>query len=503
MQDNDHSIIFINSLQSPNLPKYPYEFNYAQYLANQQVYHTGFINDYDFFLLPRESTFLEQLSRVRNKIVEIIYTNISDPASANLIAAMLLGYKDAMDAEIIKDFQQAGVVHLLALSGLHVGIIYGGIYLLLSFIIPFKYRNKITIPLALITLWLYTLMVGAMPSVVRAAIMLTLLQIGVLFNRPVNNYNSLATAALFILIANPLQLYSLGFQLSFTAVLGIFFFNAPLMNICKTNKKWLKWVIGSLSVTMAAQLGTLPLTIYYFHQFPTYFLIANLIAVPMASILIYIGFFAIILSFIPFVGLLIKKIFALLVKLFILFIRFISDLPYSTLSNIYIDPLSAFLIGIIIILIVLQIYYKNIKIYPSLIITVILFGINYNLSIAKRIRENPSFEILNNKYAVIGQKEQEKFHYLIIKPDSAQLPDINTKIDMFCNYYYCKNNNSYDLQDKVKSSAFYLNNPVIANKDQTFVVGDKKEILHWKELTKLPYIEIGWYRLRYYDIIDE
>ena len=260
-----------------------------------------------FFFYLEKVTFLEQLSRVRNKIVEIIYTNISDPASANLIAAMLLGYKDAMDAEIIKDFQQAGVVHLLALSGLHVGIIYGGIYLLLSFIIPFKYRNKITIPLALITLWLYTLMVGAMPSVVRAAIMLTLLQIGVLFNRPVNNYNSLATAALFILIANPLQLYSLGFQLSFTAVLGIFFFNAPLMNICKTNKKWLKWVIGSLSVTMAAQLGTLPLTIYYFHQFPTYFLIANLIAVPMASILIYIGFFAIILSFIPFVGLLIKK----------------------------------------------------------------------------------------------------------------------------------------------------------------------------------------------------
>lgn len=132
-----------------------------------------------FFFYPEKAYIFRTTLSIRNKIVEIIYTNISDPASANLIAAMLLGYKDAMDAEIIKDFQQAGVVSISSIRTI-LGIIYGGIYLLLSFIIPFKYRNKITIPLALITLWLYTLMVGAMPSVVRAAIMLTLLQIGML-----------------------------------------------------------------------------------------------------------------------------------------------------------------------------------------------------------------------------------------------------------------------------------------------------------------------------------
>ena len=472
----NHSIIFRNSLQSPNEIKFPYEFDYAKYLANLQIYHIGYINDYDFKIIERKSNLLEKFILFRNKLIKLIYEKITDNSSANLISAMLLGYQDVMDADIIKDFQQAGVVHILSISGLHVAIIYGAIYLLFSLIIPLKYKNKITIPLAIITLWLYTLMVGAMPSVVRSAIMLTLLQLGPVINRNVNNYNSLAAAALIILVINPLQLYSLGFQLSFSAVLGIFFFYTPLINIFKTNKKWLKWLIGSLSVTMAAQLGTLPFTLFYFHQFPTYFIIANLIAVPFASLLIYAGFITIIFAFIPVLGGFIAMIFSFLVKIFINFIGIVSNLPYSTIPNIFLTPLSAIMIGIIIILITLKIYFKEIKIFPYLLTAVLLFGITYNFSLIKRIRYNPSFESLNYKYAIIGQKEQEKFNYIVIKPDSIDLPNIQPKIDDFCTYYFCKEKNKYEINEKVKTHSFYVNNPIISNADNVYIIGNKKEI---------------------------
>ncbi|MDI3544708.1 MAG: competence protein ComEC [Rikenellaceae bacterium] len=492
-----HSILFRNSIQSPNEIKFPYEFDYAKYLANLQIYHIGYINDYDFKIIERKSNILEKFLIFRNKLIKLIYENIQDNTSANLISAMLLGYKDVMDADIIKDFQHAGVVHILSISGLHVAIIYGAIYLLFSLIIPLKYKNKIAIPLALITLWLYTLMVGAMPSVVRSAIMLTLLQISPVINRNVNKYNSLAAAALIILIFNPLQLYSLGFQLSFSAVLGIFFFYTPLINIFKTHKKWLKWVIGSLSVTMAAQLGTLPFTLFYFHQFPTYFIIANLIAVPFASLLIYAEFITLIFAFIPVIGEYISIIFSFLVKIFINFIRIISDLPYSTISNIFLTPLSAIMIGIMIILITIKIYFKEIKIFPYFLTAVLLFGITYNFSLIKRIQYNPSFESLNYKYAIIGQKEQQKFNYLVIKPDSVDLPNVQSKIDDFCTYYFCKEKNKYEINEKVKTNSFYVNNPIISNADNGYIIGNKKEINNLPDSIDLKKIEIDWWKLKF------
>lgn len=492
-----HSILFRNSIQSPNEIKFPYEFDYAKYLANLQIYHIGYINDYDFKIIERKSNILEKFLIFRNKLIKLIYENIQDNTSANLISAMLLGYKDVMDADIIKDFQHAGGVHILSISGLHVAIIYGAIYLLFSLIIPLKYKNKITIPLALITLWLYTLMVGAMPSVVRSAIMLTLLQISPVINRNVNKYNSLAAAALIILIFNPLQLYSLGFQLSFSAVLGIFFFYTPLINIFKTHKKWLKWVIGSLSVTMAAQLGTLPFTLFYFHQFPTYFIIANLIAVPFASLLIYAEFITLIFAFIPVIGEYISIIFSFLVKIFINFIRIISDLPYSTISNIFLTPLSAIMIGIMIILITIKIYFKEIKIFPYFLTAVLLFGITYNFSLIKRIQYNPSFESLNYKYAIIGQKEQQKFNYLVIKPDSVDLPNVQSKIDDFCTYYFCKEKNKYEINEKVKTNSFYVNNPIISNADNGYIIGNKKEINNLPDSIDLKKIEIDWWKLKF------
>lgn len=492
-----YSILFRNSLQSPNEIKFPYEFDYAKYLANLQIYHIGYINDYDFKIIERKSNILEKFLIFRNKLIKLIYENIQDNTSANLISAMLLGYKDVMDADIIKDFQHAGVVHILSISGLHVAIIYGAIYLLFSLIIPLKYKNKIAIPLALITLWLYTLMVGAMPSVVRSAIMLTLLQISPVINRNVNKYNSLAAAALIILIFNPLQLYSLGFQLSFSAVLGIFFFYTPLINIFKTHKKWLKWVIGSLSVTMAAQLGTLPFTLFYFHQFPTYFIIANLIAVPFASLLIYAEFITLIFAFIPVIGEYISIIFSFLVKIFINFIRIISDLPYSTISNIFLTPLSAIMIGIMIILITIKIYFKEIKIFPYFLTAVLLFGITYNFSLIKRIQYNPSFESLNYKYAIIGQKEQQKFNYLVIKPDSVDLPNVQSKIDDFCTYYFCKEKNKYEINEKVKTNSFYVNNPIISNADNGYIIGNKKEINSLPDSIDLKKIEIDWWKLKF------
>ena len=223
------------------------------------------------------------------------------------VGALTLGYKEELSKDLRRHFQASGAAHVLAVSGLHTGIIYGLLWWLLSFGGRYKplYENKWgrrSISLLIIAvMWCYAWLTGMTPSVVRAVLMVTIFEVGRMLYRQAFSMNTVAAAAVFILLVKPSDLWSVSFQLSFAATASIIVLAniaGPTIqyNILKKNAlgKVFNWVIGVMAVSLAAQLGTMPITMYYFHQISNYFLLTNLIVLPLATILVPCGLLSIV-----------------------------------------------------------------------------------------------------------------------------------------------------------------------------------------------------------------
>lgn len=218
------------------------------------------------------------------------------------VGALTLGYKQGLDKELKRHFQASGAAHVLAVSGLHTGILYGLVWWLLTLGGRFKprYENRAgrwTVSLIIIAvMWAYAWLTGMTPSVVRAVIMVTMVEISRMAYRDPISLNSIAAAAVLILIFRPTDLWSVSFQLSFAATTAIVLMADSLGTLFQyqylRSTFWgriINWIIGMMLVSLAAQLGTLPITIYYFHQVSTYFLLTNLIVLPLATLLVPFG----------------------------------------------------------------------------------------------------------------------------------------------------------------------------------------------------------------------
>ncbi len=224
--------------------------------------------------------------RIREKLLERYRCYGADGSSYAVLAAMTLGDKSALSKELREDYSIAGASHVLALSGLHLSIIYT-ILLLLTFGYRRRWLPQVLIMLAV---WSYVVLVGMSASVVRSAVMLTIVSMVMILNRGSVLLNSLSFAAFVMLLWNPLTLYDIGFEMSFMAVLGIAMLE-PLMRPRHLPKnifqKLLYMIWGVISVSIAAQVGTAPLVAYYFGRFSCYFIITNLIVIPCATIILY------------------------------------------------------------------------------------------------------------------------------------------------------------------------------------------------------------------------
>ena len=218
------------------------------------------------------------------------------------VGALTLGYKQGLDKELKRHFQASGAAHVLAVSGLHTGILYGLVWWLLTLGGRFKprYENRAgrwTVSLIIIAvMWAYAWLTGMTPSVVRAVIMVTMVEISRMAYRDPISLNSIAAAAVLILIFRPTDLWSVSFQLSFAATTAIVLTADSMGTIIHYNHlrsrflgRIINWIIGMMLVSLAAQLGTLPITIYYFHQVSMYFLLTNLIVLPLATLLVPFG----------------------------------------------------------------------------------------------------------------------------------------------------------------------------------------------------------------------
>lgn len=337
-------------MKSPEPPRNPLGFDYAAYLKQQGVAATSYVSTKRWRVYGHSDRKSLQgyAENARSKMLELYKQSGLNDNEYAVLAALTLGYKDAIDPDLREDFSHSGAMHILAVSGLHVGVI----YLILNTILGFIFRSRklkvLNTILIVLFLWVYAYITGLPPSVVRSATMFSLVAIGSAMERKSQIYNTIAVSAFIILLQNPAFLFDVGFQLSYSAVLSIIYFQPKIGGLLGFRSRVMRWWWDLTSVSLAAQIGTLPLALFYFHQFPNYFLLTNYIAIPLATFIIYLAVVYLLLSWLPALVFIPAYILKQLLNALNFSVGFIHKLPVSV-SILYIDALQfAFLVMIII-----------------------------------------------------------------------------------------------------------------------------------------------------------
>lgn len=269
----------------------PGEFNYQRFLAFHNIFQQCSADEKSWMPTGKNAgnIILQYSYTLRDRLLKVLrdYSIKGDEYAVG--AALMLGYSDKLDAEIISAYSSTGALHVLSVSGLHVAIVYVVFNWLLFFLDKIKYGNVIKAVVLILLLWFYSALTGLSPSVLRAATMFSFIIIAKAFNRYTNIYNTLAASAFLLLAINPYLIMEVGFQLSYIAVVGIVFIQPKIYQWFEP-KSWLMdqiWTITAVSI--AAQIATFPLGLHYFHQFPNYFLLSNFIVIPVSTVIIYLG----------------------------------------------------------------------------------------------------------------------------------------------------------------------------------------------------------------------
>ena len=275
--------------------------------------------------------------RLRNHLANQLNSLLPDERSKQIAMALLLGQKQTLDRDLREGYVQAGVMHILAVSGLHVGIIYA---LFIGLLKPLKLSKKwarIYLLLVVVLIWVYAIITGLSPSVIRAATMFTLISLGQLRERKPSIFNVLAFSAMLMITLNPEVIFEVGFQLSYLAVVGIALIQPLILNWWLPKNAVLEYFWQLTSVSIAAQLATFPLTVFYFHVFPTYFLIGNLLIIPLAFLIMQVGVPLLAIGWIPVVGEVLGWTLSKLIVMQIYIVQFIQTLPWGKLDRLTIS----------------------------------------------------------------------------------------------------------------------------------------------------------------------
>ena len=293
----DDELLFIDKAEpiSPSLN--PHQFDYRDYLKKQGIRYQVKTNFESVIIKDNAAkTWVGLAHRLRNHIISKLRQQNFGPEELAVIQALLLGQRDDISEDTYNNYKNAGAVHILAVSGLHVGIL----LLILEFLlIPLeRLKNGRTLKLILVVglLWSYAFIAGLSPSIVRAVTMFSFLAYAMYLNRPTNSFNIIALSIFFILLIKPLFLFQVGFQMSYAAVIAIVWVYPKLQKFWYPDNFLVRKTWQLLSVSVAAQLGVLPISLYYFHQFPALFFVSNLLIIPFLGLILGIGLLIITLS---------------------------------------------------------------------------------------------------------------------------------------------------------------------------------------------------------------
>lgn len=488
-------------------PPNPKTFDFKQYLAYQQIYHQQFVQPSQVKLIGNEppNYILKLAIALREKADEALATYIDSKEEYSITTALVIGIKDHLDNTIRDTYSNTGAMHVLAVSGLHVGILLTILERIFSWV---KNRGKhgkwLFLTIILLALWFYAFITGLSPSVLRAVIMFSLVALAKTIQRNSNIYNTIAFSALLILCYDPYLLFSVSFQLSYFALLGIVYFHPKIYGLFRledkfpTLSKWfykpLDFVWSITCVSIAAQIGTFPLGLYYFHQFPVYFPLSNLVVIPAATWIFSFGliiiFAGICLSFIPFIA----QFFGLLAKWsvwlqnFLLFL--IEDLPKSVVNGIDIYLWEMVLIYVVILFFSLFFAFQKFHYLAYAAVFVLALSVGQFIEFSEQKEQSVWYVFDGGKklnFNVLDANQN------IMLADSATLADDYLIRSQFHNYWAYKGiaNKSY-LNMANDSTKFIGNLALSKNKNYHLLAYKEKKILWLWARTKEPLPEADY-----------
>ena len=355
-------------------------FDYRKFLLTRGISGTAFSFPSNIIFEKSDDVSIKTMAlRFRDSIVNIYSEwNLSDENRA-VISALTIGDKSELTDEMKEVYSVAGTSHVLALSGLHVGILSAILYMLLWPIKKMKYGNILQSVVVVVVLWIFAFVSGLSPSVVRAVTMCSLyLLASILVENGLSGLYSLTLTAFVMLCYQPLYLFDISFQLSFLAVLSIILFFPIINSLFKFNNKIMRYLWGMMAVSISAQLGTLPLILYYFGSFPAYFLLANLIVTPLAVCILSFTLASLILMWIPFVGNLSICALNMSTGMLNASMEYISKLQGAYISSIHINELQMVLMFLFIGCIFIVMRRRNSSVIIAILLISCLFcGVEY------------------------------------------------------------------------------------------------------------------------------
>ncbi|AJR02298.1 competence protein [Siansivirga zeaxanthinifaciens CC-SAMT-1] len=333
--DVDNIYITKTDLKTINTPLNPSEFNYKDYLMIQYIYHQIYLSKQELFeASTKTTTIYGWANQLRNHINKKLQKFKFNPDVTAIVNALILGQRQDISAAVYSDYNNAGAIHILAVSGLHVGII----LLILNYLLkPLEYltNGRFVKPFLLICfLWCFAIITGLSASVTRAVTMFSILTIALHLKRPTNTYNTIALSAFVLLLFKPLFLFDVGFQLSYVAVLGILIIDPILYKLWQTKYGVLDKLWHTLTITISAQLGILPISLFYFHQFPGLFFITNLVIIPFLGFILGFGILIIILASLNLLPAFVAQLFETIINVMNAFISWISQQTVFIIKDI-------------------------------------------------------------------------------------------------------------------------------------------------------------------------
>lgn len=372
----------------------PGEFDASRYWKLQGIRSSSFLTNQDFILVRQGEGFSTFWEGVRTYFKSILYQYLS-PDNTRIAIALTLGDKSVLDQESRSAYANAGAMHVLAVSGMHVGILLGFLQWVF-YRIPLLRRRNVYIIFTLIFVWMFALTTGMSTSVFRASLMFSILALGQLRGYSFFSLNALFVSALIILFVDPNALFHVGFQLSFLAMLGISLFFKPLQALIQSRNKLINFFWDGTALGLAAQIGTLPVSLYYFHQFPNYFILTNLGLLLIAGVALISVFILFLVSLIPYLGGLFGQLVDLIFSILEVFISFINNLP-GTIGTGYTPQIWWVLTVYILLYQSIRSWHKQ-KAFRFKINVVLLFILGVFLVVHRELnRSSSSIVFLNDK----------------------------------------------------------------------------------------------------------
>jgi competence protein ComEC len=494
---NPGDFILISGNPNPiQVPKNPNEFNYQRFMLRQNISHQHFIADRFEVIgsvneMPVEEFFID----IRSRILAKMDHYFMEEANLQVAKALLLGQKKNLEKEVSDAYATAGAMHILAVSGLHVGIIYGFFFL---FVKPFRLsvpKRVLYLSLIILLIWGYAMLTGMSPSVMRAATMFSLMALAQMKSRSPSIFNAIALSALILLILDPFLIYAVGFQLSYIALLSILVIQPMLVRLWLPKNRFLEYVWQISTVGIAAQLATFPISAYYFHIFPTYFMLSNLVAIPGAFLIMSFGVPFMVFAEVTMLSKILAWVTEKLIALVNLFIFWIQDLPASKITEISLSVWEVVFYWLLLILFFLLWVYPGRKLVITFLVIVSIAGI---------------LRLINN---IFQQKNRELYIYALSQGtamdflDRSSLYSFEEHVSKDYTYRILPNRSALKFFDSHSLMAF-LNekgleltfpdleaNLLLQNRQLIFTdTLPNKEVFEWKEGT--------WKKTKMSDTLD-